>query len=251
MSTSRAMPELGKRHAAPPHGLRRLEITPPSGVPLTLHLLPFDLSTFDPASFRAAGLVLPPSLTHAVPKRQAEFLNGRLAAMAALQGLGRAAVQLPIGDSREAVWPVGTVGCITHVQQLAAAAAARSDQLQALGIDLERTVDDSAQSALVQVAFDANEVALLAALPGALSLAQRLTIAFSAKESLYKAAFRHVQRFFGFEAARVVALDADRQRLTLQLTEALHPRYPLGRCCELGYQQLEADLFLTVFADPV
>ena len=54
----------------------------------------------------------------------------------------------------------------------------------------------------------------------------RFTVAFSAKESLYKCLAPTVGAFFGFEDARVLEASAERVRLRLERT--LHPALPAG-----------------------
>ena len=50
-----------------------------------------------------------------------------------------------------------------------------------------------------------------------------LTLVFSAKESLFKCLYPRVQEFFGFAAARVIALDRVRHTLVIQLEQTLTP----------------------------
>lgn len=57
---------------------------------------------------------------------------------------------------------------------------------------------------------------------------QMFTLAFSVKESLFKALYPHVKRFFGFEAAEVIALSLENNEITLQLQETLTHHYPAG-----------------------
>ena len=49
-----------------------------------------------------------------------------------------------------------------------------------------------------------------------------LTLVFSAKESLYKCLYPQVQKYFGFDAARVVALDSEQRTFVIQLEQDLH-----------------------------
>ena len=50
-----------------------------------------------------------------------------------------------------------------------------------------------------------------------------LLIVFSAKESLFKALYPQVQKFFGFEAAKLRELDTLNNKFRLQLTKQLAP----------------------------
>ncbi|CCJ91504.1 4'-phosphopantetheinyl transferase [enterobactin] siderophore [Cronobacter turicensis 564] len=88
--------------------------------------------------------------------------------------------------------------------------------------------------------IDVQERAVLARAP--LPFASALTLAFSAKESLFKALFPQVGDWFGFECANVVALDA--HQLTLRLACPLGPFTP-GRCFTLYWRQ-ETQQILTL-----
>lgn len=115
----------------------------------------------------------------AVASRQLEFAAGRAAARRALAALGMAEVSIPSGEGRAPLWPAGIVGSISHAGDRAVAAVARSFGVSSIGIDLELARPLSADVAgMVVTSRDR-----LGALPlGA-------TIAFSAKESVYKALY--------------------------------------------------------------
>lgn len=219
----------------------------PGGDILRLHLAPFVWATFDPVCFSTAGIVCPESVARSVRKRQAEFFHGRLAARAALRNFGASTLDVPVGGSREPVWPAEVVGSISHLDDLAGAVVGPRRRHVGLGIDLERTALGSAQSALRQIAVDGDELTCLQAGTRALTLDERVTLAFSAKESLYKAIYSIVGRFFGFEAARVEAVDEARGVVILAIAEDLHPLFARGRHCELAYACLDARTFVTAF----
>ena len=101
------------------------------------------------------------------------------------------------------------------------------------------------------MAIDATEAALLAAAADAQwPYAALLTALFSAKESLFKAAFGVVGRYFDFAAARVCAVDLEQQRLCLRLTETLCAQFAEGQLCDIGLARLDLDpqLVLTHYA---
>jgi hypothetical protein len=75
-------------------------------------------------------------------RRLLEFKSGRAYAKRALRMLGVDEIDLPIGCGGSPVWPSGVVGSITHVRcadgdMYAAAAAARLQEISAIGIDFE------------------------------------------------------------------------------------------------------------------
>lgn len=75
-------------------------------------------------------------------ERMRELQNGRVYAKRALAMLGMQDVDLLIGPDRSPVWPAGIVGSITHVVGCldghVAAAVARTQDVCAIGIDVER-----------------------------------------------------------------------------------------------------------------
>lgn len=69
--------------------------------------------------------------------RLREFAAGRECARRALAQLGIGGLALPLGPRGAPVWPRGIVGSITHKGTYRAAAVAREDELEGIGIDAE------------------------------------------------------------------------------------------------------------------
>ena len=168
--------------------------------------------TLDPATFTDADLLWLPhhnTLAHAAPKRKAEHLGGRLAAAHALRDYGITSIPA-IGSSGEPLWPVGVTGSISHTATRALAVVTQSGLT---GIDGEIILaDDEAEEIKDGIVSPAEDILLRHT---ALPFAQALTLAFSAKESLFKALFSEVQAMMGFDSARVTALDETSQTLAL------------------------------------
>lgn len=176
----------------------------------TLHRI-----TFDPATFGDADLLWLPhhhQLADAGRKRKADHLAGRIAAFHALN---RQAIPA-IGSSGEPLWPAGISGSLSHSGTQAVAICRESGLI---GVDCEAIIDESEAREIQGGVIDVQEARVLAecGLPFALAF----TLAFSAKESLFKALFPQVQAWMGFESARVTALTND--TLTLSLTRPLPP----------------------------
>src|SRR6185436_2072274 len=103
-------------------------------------------------------------------------------------------------------WPPGVVGSITHGGGVACAAVARADRYRAVGVDIERVLEDSESAELWPSIAHADELLLLkSALPYA-RLGQRLSILFSCKESLFKALFPLTHEFLEFWDVRLVSV---------------------------------------------
>lgn len=163
---------------------------------------------------------VPEKLQGAVTVRQIDFMAGRMCAVQALRQAGCSHPgSIPIGTSGEPIWPSDFVGAISHSGGWAIAVAANRRIIRALGVDVEQGLSpEVARQIQGQVAH-----------AGELSLGDRhcflpetwLTILFSAKESLFKALYADVGRYFDFLDAEAQSLDAENGTLTLILRNTL------------------------------
>lgn len=131
------------------------------------------------------------AVANAVPSRQVEFAGARASARRALAELGRPAVAVPRGPGGAPTWPQGVVGSITHCRDFRAVAVAESSLVRSVGIDAEPHAalpDGVAEVVLV----DDDRLH-----PGADVHVDR--VAFSAKESAYKAWYPLRRRRIDFE----------------------------------------------------
>jgi enterobactin synthetase component D len=189
--------------------------------------LPYVVDAGQLASLKAAGIVLPPSLATAVLKRQVEFAAGRFCARLALQRQGYTGTEtLAIGEHRAPLWPPGYIGSISHGDGQAIAVAAASGAWRALGIDVESILSREAAQPLVAHLMDAAEQAIGDA--AGLPLERWLGLVFSAKESLFKALYPFVGRYFDFLDVEVCELDEAQGSLMLRLLSSLSPQCVKG-----------------------
>ena len=206
-------------------------------------VLPFDMAEGDDVHFARHGIACPPSVARSVPKRRAEYLAGRRAAVAALAEAGAEAVDLAIGLSRAPAWPAGFTGSITHAAGIAAAVVLRDGVLRGVGIDIERVVAAGAFEAIVRSVVDASERAVLGGLARRFGEPMALTIAFSAKESFYKASAATVGRVFDFSALKIV--DLNKEMIVAETSEPLAASLPAGMRFQLGYSLLGESTVIT------
>lgn len=211
-------------------------------------LIPIDGALVDDGAFAAYGIVCPLSIVRSVPHRKKEFLYGRRAAVSALAAIGVRAVDIPIGPSREPVWPPGIIGSITHNQHYVAAVALRRGHYSGVGIDLETVGSAEHEQALLEIVVSPAEATYLRTLVGPHSLATLLTIVFSAKESLFKGAFPSVGRYFDFSAARVTYVDLEKKSVMLVLWETLSADFRQSDICTVQYEFIRDDTVLSSFA---
>lgn len=201
---------------------------------------------FECGAFARYNVDMPPSIARSVPKRQAEFFFGRLAARQALHEAGWSG-QIGIGPLRAPGFPPGVVGSITHTGGWAAAAVLPAARFRGLGIDLEVAVDETLLASLEREIWDKHEGRLLRACPG-LPMTVLGTLLFSAKESFYKALSAAAGRVFEFSAARLRSIDLSAGRVVLQTTETLAEAWPAGTEFTVDFTLLPEGLVLTAFA---
>jgi len=125
------------------------------------------------------------ALGRAVDKRRREFTTGRNCARSALAMLGLPAQPILPGPGRQPLWPSGIAGSIAHCHGFCAAAAARQDQLAAVGIDAELN-QPLPQEVLHLVLLEAERRWVQGMFAAGISWD---TVLFSAKESAFKAMF--------------------------------------------------------------
>jgi enterobactin synthetase component D len=174
-------------------------------------------------------------------RRRLQFDAGRRSAARLLQALGAAKTAVGVGPLGSPLWPSGFTGSITHKLDVLAVAVARTAEVASLGIDIEAWVGDAVAADIEQVCLDDHEKALAAA--AAFERRWFATLAFSAKEALYKCLFPSVGEFFDFSAARVVQVDERAGRLRLRLTRPLAPRWPQGHTLEGRFRASASHVF--------
>ncbi|EJJ4223270.1 enterobactin synthase subunit EntD [Salmonella enterica] len=172
----------------------------------TLHIIDFDAGSFHEHDL----LWLPhhDRLRSAGRKRKAEHLAGRIAAVHALREADIRTVP-GIGDNRQPLWPDGVFGSISHGASTALAVISR----QRVGVDIETIMSPQTATELASSIIDSDERQILQA--SSLPFPLALTLAFSAKESVYKA-FSDNVTLPGFDSAKMISLTATQISLSLQ-----------------------------------
>jgi enterobactin synthetase component D len=188
------------------------------------------------ARLKDGGIVLPESLANAVLKRQVEFAAGRLCARQALQKLGcDSPATLAIGQHRAPLWPAGYLGSISHGDGLAIAVVAAAREWHGMGIDIECVLSNQAAQPLVEHLMTASELAIGG--NAGLTLEHWLSLVFSAKESLFKALYPFVGRYFDFLDVEVCELQKQQSCIMLRLVTSLSPSCVKGSlyCIRYSY----------------
>ncbi len=160
---------------------------------------------------QGAAIELPGALEGAIDKRRQEYLAGRISARLALVDLLGAAASngnLEADDDDVPLWPEGVVGSISHGAGYGFAAVAAASRYRGLGVDVERVVSTQQATRLGGRVLTDGEMELRHGKFGGLTEAEMFTLAFSAKESAYKALFPVHRRVLGFSDVELERRDS-------------------------------------------
>ncbi len=186
----------------------------------------FDKDFFDLSVAARLNIEIPDSVLRSVNKRQAEFTAGRYMAQLCIETLSKMYCNVPIGLHREPLWPECLIGAISHTDRQAIALVAKQPTYRFVGLDIETNIEKAVAQQICRDVYDAHEFAIVS--KQGLSHEVATTVIFSAKESLFKALFPYVGRFFGFECARVIELNETNNSIVLKLEKGLS-RYCSGK----------------------
>ena len=168
--------------------------------------------------------------TNAIAKRQSEYLAGRFCAREALSHLGFAGVLVGATEHRAPHWPDNTTGSITHSQGFAVALAAPSNVLLSAGIDLEKELSWERAAKVAKHVHTPSEFEHWQTLTPQ-EQCFFTTLAFSAKESLYKALHPLVNQSFFFQDAELVSYN-QHGHVSLRLRKTLSPAWTANTLIE-------------------
>lgn len=215
-----------------------------AGDQLSFHYCVFRSDQYSDTLFADYRINFPESLKNAVVKRRAEFLAGRYCAARALQRLGITNFTIDIGQHRNPVWPAGLCGSISHSHGCALAVVDPRPQTLGLGIDIEEIIAlETVERVQSQILYG-EELGLLTNTNKALLF----TLAFSAKESFFKAAYPRVQKYFDFDAVAIVDVDLNGKTITLKILANLCLELPPGKLIVGRFDYLSPTQIITLVA---
>lgn len=182
-------------------------------------LVKFDVHNYHDALFAQYAVPITPVLRSSAVKRRAEYLAVRYAARRLLRDMdcpGNVGSAL----DRAPVWPPGLCGSLSHTNGCAIAVVAPAAEGRTPGVDMEAFAP-AMMKETAEVFTTPEERRRLAAC--GIDNETALLIAFSAKESLYKALYPEVGCFFDFDAACLHEINVQEKTFTLVLTRTLSP----------------------------
>ncbi len=185
----------------------------------------------------------PPKIVQAHPKRQHEYLCGRILAQAVLKhhfGLDQ-----PLTSMHEhlPVWPPHVLGSISHSQNKLIVAL--SDKAGYLGIDIEHWVTPEFAQESTHLILTPSEFDLWKGKAAEFfDFARYVSLIFSVKESLYKAVYPTAKQYIDFLEASIVDINFENQTLTLTFLPEIQQRYQLLEQYQGGWA-VEQDHIMT------
>lgn len=189
------------------------------------------------------GLTKPVSLLRAVKKRNAEYLSGRYCANKALSLCNIDGFIVRSGVHRNPIWPDNIVGSITHNDELAICTVSEKKHNLAIGVDVESLLTQDSIDEIKKLIVTGNEIELITQ---HLSLLEAYTIIFSAKESLFKALYPLVGRFFGFDAAEIVEINTEQQYFVICLCSDLNDVFKSEQLITGYYQRFKGNIVTSI-----
>lgn len=214
---------------------------------LVFYSCQFDLANYHPKLYPQFEVSMPLSIQNSVDKRQAEFLAGRYAAQKVLKKL-RVESGIPIGENRSPQWPEGVIGSITHTDHHACVVAAHIKDYLMLGIDCENWITNTTVYEINDTIISKEESNLLR--ETRYQYSKLFTLIFSAKESLFKALYPKVGKYFDFSAASLIQLSLSDHFFILRLDINLSDTFKKGLKFK-GYFHINHKLVTTVIAVPI
>lgn len=182
------------------------------------------------------GIQQPKELANATAKRHCEFIAGRYCAKQAIKKLYQppnniSETQVPIQPDRSPLWPQGIVGSISHSNNQAMAVVGKVPSYAGLGIDCETLLTDSAAQEIADLVLQPLERELF--LDRQLGVGFLVTLAFSAKESLFKALSPSVTTIKSFHDFAIQNISAD--KITLLASQRLNNNWPTRKTFSIDY----------------
>lgn len=163
-------------------------------------------------------------LQHATGKRRGEFAAGRLCARKALQRLGVTEAPISADEKGAPIWPIGFVGSISHTKGYYAAAVAKKEDVEAIGLDVEKA--DRLQTPLWNRVLKVSEIAWLEkTIPQSMQVTWA-TLFFSAKEAFYKFQYPITGCWLGFQDVRIKfnEINTESGSFTVYVEKSDYPR---------------------------
>ncbi|MGF1768471.1 4'-phosphopantetheinyl transferase superfamily protein [Enterovibrio makurazakiensis] len=185
---------------------------------------------------------IPDDIRRSVPKRQAEYMAGRILARQALASIGSNSTEVIRNVDRTPGFPKGISGSISHTRDQALCAVTSNNAINFLGVDIEDLLCHKTADNLSRHIMNTREVKFLDECK--LSFRQFATLVFSAKESVYKAIYPYIKDVIGFETSKVIGISEN--HIELALDERIGKQLPQYSTFECQFTMTESQIITLV-----
>lgn len=184
-----------------------------------------------------SGTKLPIDLATAVPSRQLEYLAGRYCCKEALMAMNPVSAPGDVarGADRAPIWPKGIVGAISHAAGVASVALAPVSVCRGIGVDTEIVVGPEEATEVSELIVAPEEFSMLAQRLGCHGPSFAVTLALSAKESVFKCLYPQTRRTFEFRDLSIVSVSPEKSKLTLRMDVALADVVEVGHLMDVRF----------------
>lgn len=181
----------------------------------------YDEQHFSLSLYEYFKIPFPIQLQGSVVSRLSSYLSGRIAVRYALENLGEPTTHISIGRNGEPAWPADITGSITHSESLAIAICTNKSKGILVGIDTEQLTTSNKLENLKNIISNPSEVNKIIEVLGWPSVGEAKLLIFSAKESLFKALHKYIQKYLDFDSLKLIDLDKESQIMKFIITKKL------------------------------
>lgn len=194
--------------------------------------------------FAKLGVQFPASLVNAVTKRRAEFLAGRYCAAKVLHQMNISNTFIGTGKHRNPLWPENIKGSISHCDNYAIAISTDRRDLTGVGIDIESKITEDTCENIQSQILSYKEIDVISDKAYKKTLA--FAIAFSMKESFFKASYPTIEKYFDFDAVTINEIDWNQHTVSFSVNETLHEKFKKGMLIKGKFHLLPEEKVVTL-----
>jgi enterobactin synthetase component D len=207
-----------------------------------LSLSNIDVALLQPAHFFSRTEVYFSSLKKS-HWRQIEFIGGRKVACDLLQKMGCNVESIGVSNGLP-IWPFGFIGSISHCENVVAVAVASLKNCRGVGLDVERIADPCLSNELSEICVGMDEVNLFSEIR--LPKSVKYTLAFSAKEAIFKCIFPIDKTFIDFDDLHILNVDLDVRVVRVKLKKEVSEKFKSGHVFYVRYEISSSMVFTLV-----
>ncbi len=176
------------------------------------YALSYPRPDFDLSWFSSLEICEPEFIQRANSNRLAEYVTGRYCAALAIRKLSGIWHNHIPSHERRPLWPKGIIGSITHSGNISHCVVAAQSDYSALGIDCEKiNLSVSQCIELMDQVLQSDELSVF---PSQMAASSQFYLAFSAKETVFKAFDPFIRQIYDFNKVRLTSIDPDAGKFT-------------------------------------